>query len=67
MRGKVIVFIILAVVSFFMLIGGGVLFGCAEMLVPFNAVPLGFLLLICGIGGIIAFSMLAGLAHEDFI
>lgn len=67
MRGKVIVFIILAVLSFFMLIAGGVLLGCLELLAPFNAVPLGALLLVCGIFGVFAFGILAGVAYEDLI
>ena len=50
-----------------MLIAGGVLLGCLELLAPFNAVPLGALLLVCGIFGVFAFGILAGVAYEDLI
>lgn len=50
-----IVCIILAVLCFFMFIGGGVLVGCAEILQPFNAMPLGAILIAFGMFGTIGF------------
>ena len=50
-----IVCFVLAVLCFFMLIGGGVLLGCADMLQPFDAVPLGAILLVTGLFGTFGF------------
>ena len=50
-----IVCFVLAVLCFFMLIGGGVLLGCADMLQPFDAVPLGAILLVAGLFGTVGF------------
>ena len=50
-----IVCIILAVLCFFMLIGGGVLLGCADMLQPFDTGPLGAILLAVGLFGTLGF------------
>ena len=58
-----IVCVLLAVLCFLMLIGGGVLLGCGDMLQPFNAVPLGVILIMFGAFGIIGFVMGASILY----
>ena len=50
-----IVCFLLAVLCFFILIGGGVLVGYADMLQPFDAIPLGAILIVVGISGTVGF------------
>jgi hypothetical protein len=50
-----IVCFLLAILCFFILIGGGVLLGCADILQPFDTVPLGIILIVFGGIGTIAF------------
>ena len=66
MRARMIVCIVLAVLSLFMLIGGGVLLGCAEMLVPFNPSILGAILITVGLFGTIGFTIGAVFAGADW-
>ena len=66
MRARMIVCIILAVLSLFMLIGGGVLFGCAEMLAPFNPSILSAILVVVGLFGTIGFTIGSVFAGIDW-
>lgn len=58
-----IVCFVLAVLCFFMLIGGGVLLGCTDMLQPFNAVPLGVILIVFGIFGTLGFIIASSILY----
>lgn len=51
-----IVCFLLAVLCFFILIGGSVLLGCVDMLKPFDAIPLGAMLLVVGFFGTFGFT-----------
>lgn len=66
MRARVILFSILAVLSLFMLIGGGVLLGCVEILAPFNPSTLGVVLIVAGLFGTLGFTVGATFAGADW-
>lgn len=66
MRARVIIFSILAVLSLFMLIGGGVLLGCVEILAPFNPSILGAVLIAAGLFGTLGFTVGAVFAGADW-